>query len=259
MKCALIFVLAFAIGTYGYTTKEHYFTSDLLRDVMSRMSKDFDNSYLDFPEGRLPLGSRSLAKELEEEEQLYPLDYETLEPNLHPSLRDQEFLQHSSLWGNQYVSGGAGEGKQRLKPEGTYKNRQEIKTDATLPAYCNPPNPCPIGYSAENGCLEKFENTATFSRKYQAAQDCMCDSEHMFDCPSGVMQDTNDALDAMDALNELEFNRFLQHSIQVDPSLQHKNLVAKKFNNFKKSERINPFLTGERLPVAAKKGNNVYY
>lgn len=51
--------------------------------------------------------------------------------------------------GNQYVSGGAGEGKQRLKPEGTVKNHQEVKSDATLPAYCNPPNPCPIGYEGK--------------------------------------------------------------------------------------------------------------
>ena len=77
------------------------------------------------------------------------------------------------------------------------------KTENVLPAYCNPPNPCPIGYTgkfrllliavvgnqfeiqlcslciAEDGCLEEFENTAAFSREYQAAQDCMCDTEHM--------------------------------------------------------------------------------
>lgn len=82
-----------------------------------------------------------------EEEPLFPLDYDNGEFNIHPSLRDQEFLEHSSLWGNQYVSGGAGEGKQRLKPEGSIKNIQEVKTDGTLPAYCNPPNPCPLGYT----------------------------------------------------------------------------------------------------------------
>lgn len=27
-----------------------------------------------------------------------------------------------------------------------------------------------------------FENTAAFSRDYQESQECMCDSEHMFDC-----------------------------------------------------------------------------
>lgn len=29
------------------------------------------------------------------------------------------------------------------------KAKQEMKTDATLPAYCNPPNPCPVGYTGE--------------------------------------------------------------------------------------------------------------
>lgn len=115
---------------------------------MNRMGKDFsDGAYLDFPESRLAMGARSIGKDLEEE-QLFPVDYDGLaESSLHPSLRDQEFLQHSSLWGSQFMSGGAGEGIQRLKPEGTLKNKQEIKTDATLPAYCNPPNPCPLGYT----------------------------------------------------------------------------------------------------------------
>ena len=54
-----------------------------------------------------------------------------------------------------------------------------------LPAYCDPPNPCPKGYTAEDGCIEveEFDNEAEFSRNYQAAQSCMCDSEHMFSCP----------------------------------------------------------------------------
>lgn len=36
----------------------------------------------------------------------------------------------------------------------------------------------------ENNCLETFENTAAFSRDFQGAQDCMCDTEHMMDCSS---------------------------------------------------------------------------
>ena len=54
---------------------------------------------------------------------------------------------------------------------------------AVLPAYCDPPNPCPIGYTSKDGCLEDFENTSEFSRHYQAEQNCLCDSEHMFNCP----------------------------------------------------------------------------
>lgn len=79
----------------------------------------------------------------------------------------KEYLEHSSLWGHQYMQGGAGEGIQRLKPDGSVNNVQVIKTDAVLPAYCNPPNPCPLGYTSEDGCIEDFTNSAGFSREYQ--------------------------------------------------------------------------------------------
>ena len=59
----------------------------------------------------------------------------------------KEFLEHSSLYGHQYVQGGAGEGSQHLKPDGSIQNVQVIKSDSVLPAYCNPPNPCPVGYT----------------------------------------------------------------------------------------------------------------
>ncbi|XP_037272589.2 secretogranin_V domain-containing protein 7B2 [Rhipicephalus microplus] len=195
-----------------------------------------------------------------------------------PSIRDQEYLQHSSLWGHQYVTGGAGEGFQRLKPDGIAKNVQVVKTDAVLPAYCNPPNPCPKGYTAEDGCLEKFENTAAYSRDYQAAQDCMCDTEHMFDCPGATQENEIDALARSiqnEGLMESTLDRIVQH---IDPTVpvegQHKTVMAKKF--FKKENHAsyakrysrkskksvkqpkttpakNPYLQGEKLPVVAKK------
>lgn len=124
---------------------------------------------------------------------------------MYPSIRDQEYLQHSSLWGNQYISGGAGDGNQILSP-GLKMSKQEIKTDSSLPAYCNPPNPCPVDYTEEQGCMEDFENTATFSRNYQALQDCMCDTEHMFDCPSAG----NPLVD-----DQMDFSRLLQQSLKV--------------------------------------------
>lgn len=67
---------------------------------------------------------------------------------MYPSIRDQEYLQHSSLWGNQYISGGAGDGNQILG-HGMKISKQEIKTDSSLPAYCNPPNPCPVDYTGK--------------------------------------------------------------------------------------------------------------
>jgi len=54
---------------------------------------------------------------------------------------------------------------------------------AMLPAYCDPPNPCPLGYTEADGCIDDFENSSEFSRIYQSRQKCICDTEHMFNCP----------------------------------------------------------------------------
>ncbi|XP_053612227.1 neuroendocrine protein 7B2 [Plodia interpunctella] len=222
------------VGTMGFIPpgsigeKDPMLTEVLLREVVERMGKDFNDaasSYLDFPSERHLAMIARANKDLENEQ----LDYDSLiDGNPSPSLRDQEYLQHSSLWGHQYMTGGAGEGKQRLQPSGIMPNRQMVKTDAVLPAYCNPPNPCPIGYSEDQGCITEFENTAAFSRDYQMAQQCMCDAEHMFSCPP-------------ESSSELDMG-FPEH---------HKNLVAKKF------KPDNPYLMGERLPIAAKKGFEV--
>jgi len=69
---------------------------------------------------------------------IYPMDLEDLSP---PSLRDREFLQHSSLWSSPLDGPASG------RQGGSGVPQQQIKTDPSLPAYCNPPNPCPIGYS----------------------------------------------------------------------------------------------------------------
>lgn len=108
--------------------------------------------------------------------------------------QDQETESHSSLQLNgvennsdadgnplhQYVSGGAGEGSQHLQPDGGMLNTGEIKSDEDLPAYCNPPNPCPVGYEGED-CdrVRKFADfNADYSKQFQDHQSCMCDSEH---------------------------------------------------------------------------------
>jgi len=91
-----------------------------------------------------------------------------------------------------------------------------------LPAYCDPPNPCPLGYTAQDGCIEHFENNADFSQKYQASQNCMCDTEHMFSCPDQIMKQEESGLSflGLPGVEEIE----------------------------------NPFLAGTKLPIAAKKG-----
>ncbi|XP_013780701.1 uncharacterized protein LOC106465054 isoform X1 [Limulus polyphemus] len=247
-------------------------TDSLLQEVMARM-QGFDNPP---PEVFLPVDDSDsymtpsrVAKQYEGHKNGFHTRQE-LQGILgrEPSLRDQEKLQHSSLWGHQYMQGGAGEGAQHLKPDGSVQNNQEVKTDAVLPAYCTPPNPCPIGYTAEDGCLEDFVNTAAFSREYQSSQDCMCDAEHMFGCPTSTQDNELDALAQSiqnQGLMDSTLNRIVQN-MQIEG--EHKTLVAKKFfnpNQLKPKTKMftqrgttlnsrNPYLKGEKLPVVAKKG-----
>lgn len=174
------------------------------------------------------------------------------------SSRDAESLPGPLAFGHKYMTGGAGEGSQRLRPESEFEHREEVKSDNVLPAYCEPPNPCPVGYTAADGCLEEFDNTAEFSRNYQASQTCICDQEHMFNCPGKGTDD-------------------LEESIQniLDEHGFHKNLIAKKFHEKresfmeprrkrsvernKKHHQQNPFFEGEILHNVVKKdGKHVW-
>jgi len=142
------------------------------------------------------------------------------------SIRDLEHLPHSSLWGHKYIGGGAGEGKQYLSPSGSIVNKEEVKTDAILPAYCDPPNPCPPGLTSDDGCLEEFENTAEFSRQFQSNQNCLCDEEHMYTCPPNHRRASSSLRSEVE-----EFNQALNVLLQkADIKDQHKTLVAKKFH-----------------------------
>ena len=49
----------------------------------------------------------------------------------------------------------------------TYAAEANAAAAAMLPAYCDPPNPCPLGYTERDGCIEDFENSSEFSRIYQ--------------------------------------------------------------------------------------------
>ncbi|XP_077286812.1 neuroendocrine protein 7B2-like [Arctopsyche grandis] len=252
LHVALLALIA-VVGALGYLPhdagpKDPYISDALLREVVEKMSKDLvdsADSYLDFsgPDPRYSLMSRA-NKELESEH----FDYDSLsDGNPNPSLRDQEYLQHSTLWG-QYLNGGPMKNTQHIRPGSMSHSVNHMKTDTTLPAYCNPPNPCPVGYTEEQGCITNFENTAAFSREYQSEQECMCDGEHMFECP-GVNNEGNSVGGSIRSDSSLD--RFLAQHLQIN---EHKNLVAKKFH-VKKSQ--NPYLSGEKLPVAAKKGTNV--
>lgn len=187
-----------------------YIPDIFIKEFIDRMGEDYADAFTD---------------QLVEPSRLTRFDTNPL-----PPIRDQEYLQHSNLWGHQYISGGGGELPFDIK--------HEVKSDAGLPAYCNPPNPCPVGFNSNDGCVESMENSAAFSREYQETQDCMCDAEHMFECSKvenveGVEDDSGD------------LKSFLVGKHQ-------KNFIAKK-----SLYDLNPFLQGERLPIAAKKGLNI--
>ena len=173
------------------------------------------------------------------------------------SIRDQEFLEHSSLPGHLFMQGGAGEGHQHLKPDGSVANMQVVKTDAILPAYCNPPNPCPPGYTAADDCLEDFENTAAFSRDFQAKQQCMCDQEHMFDCPGATEEAEMDTLAR--SISNSEFSETfdkIANSLSREQGASDKEpeemgdhrVVAKKFFSKKQADKT----TGETVSPAMR-------
>ncbi|KFD52329.1 hypothetical protein M514_06710 [Trichuris suis] len=185
--------------------------------------------------------------------------------------RDREHLPQSNLWGHIFMQGGAGEGKQYLLPSGLIANKVEVKTDAVLPAFCDPPNPCPPGMTAEDGCLEDFENTAEFSRVYQANQNCLCDEDHMFSCPPYHYRASDQFKNNVD-----EFDDALEKLLEISNIQgEHKGLVAKKFHvkrvkrrsagfrkpysnsmTIKNKIMNNPYLRGQRLKVIAKKGTH---
>ncbi|XP_005188705.1 neuroendocrine protein 7B2 [Musca domestica] len=231
------------VSAYAPMSKESIFADVLLTELLNRMEKENDplSNYFDIdtdlPKG-LDLVSRSSGQHAPED-----YEYRNIFPGgSNPSIRDQELMQHSSLWGHQYVSGGMGEAPNHFPTL--------IKTDASLPAYCNPPNPCPQGYDQSAGCISDFENTALFSREYQAAQDCTCDSEHMFDCAG---QDSSAGNSEMASTME----KFLMHQFQNDNSIDSSNAPVKKhFGISPAVAAVNPFLEGDKLPIAAKKGNH---
>lgn len=199
--------------------------------------------------------------------------------------RDSEYIGHSSnaaTDGFIYMSGGAGEGKQHLTPSGSMKNVHQVKSDEALPFYCHPPNPCPKGYTGEDGCQELIEDTADMQKawieKMMEKGLCTCDEEHMFDCPATAERDVSSKqTDAEQQAFDDVLERILgeQHESVDNPYVggqKRQTLVAKKSPRVKRSQpddRIereldkltvdkrnnNPYLKGTRLRTVAKKGS----
>ncbi|XP_035287388.1 neuroendocrine protein 7B2-like isoform X1 [Anguilla anguilla] len=88
--------------------------------------------------------------------------------------------QATNVVGPQSIQGGAHEGLQHLGP---YGNVVAELTGNNIPkedqAYPDPPNPCPLGKTAVDGCLESSPNTAKFSKEFQQHQR-LFDPEHNY-------------------------------------------------------------------------------
>jgi len=85
----------------------------------------------------------------------------------------------------------------------------------------------------------------------------MCDTEHMFDCPSP--KESNSELD-------LTQNDFLGIN-EMQPEAHEESLarlahlaqsIAADTNAGAAKLEVNPFLQGEKLPIAAKKGHHAH-
>lgn len=212
----LLIGILLPLSVFGYLSPSQ---NMILHDFVDRMGKEFmdlDAAYIE-PLPSLNEVSKLIAranKDLEAEQ----LDYDSLlnVGNSNPSIRDQEYPRHSTLWGHQFITGGGAE----VEP---HNFKTQSKTDATLPAYCDPPNPCPVGFTEDQGCQTSFENTAAFSRDYQSSQECMCDGEHMFDCPS-----PKDNENVGRQINN-DFEHFFARQMQQNGN--EKGFISKKYSS----------------------------
>ncbi|XP_028996903.1 neuroendocrine protein 7B2 isoform X1 [Betta splendens] len=141
--------------------------------------------------------------------------------------------QATNIVGPQSIQGGAHEGLQHLGPYGNIPNIVAELTGDNVPkdfgddhGYPDPPNPCPLGKTAADGCLEKAPDTAEFSREFQKHQ-------HLFDP---------------------------EHDYTA--AKWNKELLYQKLKGGPKRRKrsVNPYLTGQRLDnVVAKKSVPHYF
>ena len=97
--------LYFLVSFLVQNNEDQIFTTNLLRAVVDRMNKDYSNSYSDISRSDLPLRTRLASMKIEEEDEPNYSEIIVDEDPVIPSLRDNEYLQHSPLWSHQYMSG----------------------------------------------------------------------------------------------------------------------------------------------------------
>lgn len=126
----------------------------LLRNILERMSSELaDSDGTDVDGYLVDLSGRqaSVARDMSDKEipLELPYDYddmESLEPKA--NIRDQEYLQHSSLWSHQPLDNYKTNDRHKIKPLQKSKDEKN-EANHQLPAYCTPPNPCPVGYTSK--------------------------------------------------------------------------------------------------------------
>jgi len=232
---ALALLLATVNANYYDDVQELYKRLSQLDDYLADENEGYGGNS-DWLEDRIPLDSRDGSTDI----------------------RDHEYLEHSSTKGGfQYISGGAGEGNQHLTPEGTQNNTHEVKSDEALPFYCHPPNPCPKGYTEEDGCELDVKDTAEDQKKWisnmMKSGQCSCDEEHMFSCPKET--NTINADKGHEGRDDLDkvLDSLLTNKMDNPYAAGNKRdmLVAKKGHP---SKMVNPFLDGQVIHTVAKKG-----
>jgi hypothetical protein len=115
IKVALLLSAALISVCLAYypDVKDTYVQDAFLRDLIDAMaaqdtSDEYSNDDPLLGDPRFDFLSRAQKDQTER-----LMDYDSIleRTNPHPSLRDEEHTQHSSLWGYQFMSGGAGEGE----------------------------------------------------------------------------------------------------------------------------------------------------
>ncbi|TPP66721.1 Neuroendocrine protein 7b2, partial [Fasciola gigantica] len=187
------------------------------------------------------------------------------------SSRRTEVAVQNPIWGEHRVSGGSSETGQWLDYALLGAERQELPEDDkqtdyvdsevshgrsfkndSLPAYCDPPNPCPIGYDPESlptPCDPSTKYTMEVNREFiltkMANGECICDIEHMNSCSEGMKRPfTYSSMTNWPRSNSAD-NPYMRGPLR-------KRLVAKKSFGPKPLRR-NEYLKGPILKTVVKK------
>uniref|UniRef100_A0A5K3ER18 Neuroendocrine protein 7B2 n=1 Tax=Mesocestoides corti TaxID=53468 RepID=A0A5K3ER18_MESCO len=202
----------------------------------------------------------------------------------YPAYPGSEFAPQDHNWGTHRVSGGSSEvgswinyavyGAQAQEDEDDEEDEGEavmspvlaaksgVKLDQ-LPAYCDPPNPCPIGYdpaTLATPCDRDVEDTKQFNRHWiwqkMRSGECSCDEEHMEACPTDKPQSEDD-------FEELRENH-RPGGIPYLRGRQRTNIAAKKSGRRPAGRHValgpkeipNPYFMGNRLRNVVKKSGH---